>query len=356
MAKYRAGVVGLGRMGSTFDDEIGRGGDGLPTILPRPELLPFAAGRSGSREPTSMPGNGPSSGRDGAWAPNISTKTTTRWWRRSAWTSSACARRPGIAPASCRTWPAAVSKAIWAEKPISPSLEEADEMVRVCREEGAQLAINCSRRWNPLFSEAKSIIDAGDLGDILQVTVYAECGLSTNGSHLLDLVRFLAGGEVKWVTGEIEADDEVGDSEGRGNGYLAFDNGVRSFIRTTACGPAYWEVDVIGERGRIRSLGNAQEVELYLSADYDPDSRAIRPMSNRVATPFSAKYPFPLAEEHTRLWPHYGRGPGQFHRNGPAASLQRRGWAQGAGNSHRNAGIPSARRRQGHLCRWRIAA
>ena len=49
-------------------------------------------------------------------------------------------------------------------------------------------------------------------------------------------------------------------------------------------------------------MGNAQEVELYLSADYDPDSRAIRPMSNRVATPFSAKYPFP--------WPKNTQGSG----------------------------------------------
>ena len=126
-----------------------------------------------------------------------------------------------------------------------------------------------------MISEAKSIIDAGDLGALLQITVYAECGMSSNGSHLIDLIRFLAGGEVEWVMGEIEDDDEVGDHEGRGNGYLAFDNGVRSFIRTTDCGPAYWEADVIGEQGRIRSLGNAQEMELFLSEDYDPASSVL---------------------------------------------------------------------------------
>ena len=43
-------------------------------------------------------------------------------------------------------------------------------------------------------------------------------------------------------------------------------------------------------------------MELVLSEDYDPDTRAIRPMSTRVATPFSARYPFP--------WPKNTQGSG----------------------------------------------
>ena len=301
MAKYRAGVVGLGRMGSTFDDEIERGGMVFlpychaPSYFHSP-LVDLVAGADLDAGQRSLFGERWGVGPDHLYEDYNEMMAKERLDIVSVCTSSR--HRARIVQDLARGG----AKAIWAEKPISPSLEEADAMVRVCREEGVQLAINCSRRWNPLISEAKSIIDAGDLGNILQVTVYAECGLSTNGSHLLDLIRYLAGGEVEWVTGEIESDDEVEDSEGRGNGYLAFDNGVRSFIRTTACGPAYWEVDVIGERGRIRSLGNAQEVELYLSEDYDPDSRAIRPMSKRVATPFSARYPFP--------WPKNPQGSG----------------------------------------------
>ena len=29
-------------------------------------------------------------------------------------------------------------------------------MVNVCRENGVALAVNCARRWNPFFSEARS--------------------------------------------------------------------------------------------------------------------------------------------------------------------------------------------------------
>ena len=155
-------------------------------------------------------------------------------------------------------------KAIWAEKPISLSLAEADEMGGgLPRAEGVALAINCARRWNPFFSEARKLIDEGEIGDVLQVTVYAQCGLSHNGSHAIDILRYMAGGNVEWVFGEMQSDEAAaGESDLMGNGYLVFDNGVRAYLRSTSCGAAPWEVDVIGTTGRIRSVNNAETFEL----------------------------------------------------------------------------------------------
>jgi predicted dehydrogenase len=174
-------------------------------------------------------------------------------------------------------------KAIWAEKPIALTLEEADAMVNVCREEGVALAVNCARRWNPFYSEARRLIEAGELGEILQVTGYGQCGLSHNGSHLIDIVRYLAGGDVEWVFGEMESDEAaVRDDDLMGNGYLAFDNGVRGYIRAMPGGAAGWEIDVIGEKGRFRSLENALEFELIRLQPSGPEGRSV-----------AAKYPFP---------------------------------------------------------------
>ncbi len=154
-------------------------------------------------------------------------------------------------------------RVIWAEKPIAFSLAEADGMVRVCRENGVALAINCARRWNPFFSEARRMIEAGELGTILQVTGYGQCGLSHNGSHLIDIVRYMAGGEVAWAFGEMESDGAAaGENDLMGNGYLAFDNGARGYVRGMRCGPANWEIDVIGEQGRVRALTDATGFEL----------------------------------------------------------------------------------------------
>ena len=58
-----------------------------------------------------------------------------------------------------------------------------------------------------------------------------------------------------------------------GNGYLAFDNGGRAFLRAMPCGPASWEFDVLGEKGRIRSVSNALDFELIKTVPGGPRGR-----------------------------------------------------------------------------------
>ena len=249
MSIYRAAVIGLGRMGSTFDDEMTRGGSlFLPYChgpayfySPKTEL---AAGADIHDEQRAIFG-----GRWGlpperlysdyeemleAEKPDIVSVCTTARIRSEIVQKVA---RAGV-------------KAIWAEKPITFSLAEADEMVRVCREEGVALAVNCARRWNPMYSQARNIIEAGHIGNVLQVTAHAACRLSSNGSHLLDTVRFLAGGDVEWVLGEMESDEAAWtDGDIMGNGYLAFDNGARAFVRSMEDGGSGWDFRRAG-RGR----------------------------------------------------------------------------------------------------------
>ena len=83
-----------------------------------------------------------------------------------------------------------------------------DEITR-----GGSLAVNCARRWNPMYSEARRIIQEGHLGNVLQITAHAACTLSHNGVHLLDTIRFLAGGDVQWVLGEMESDEAAGSDD-----------------------------------------------------------------------------------------------------------------------------------------------
>ena len=137
-------------------------------------------------------------------------------------------------------------------------------MVDACRANGVALAIFCSRRYNTYFSETRRMIEAGDLGDVLQITAYASCGLSHNGSHAIDTIRYLAGGNVAWVFGEMASDEAAAaDNDLMGNGYLAFDNGARAYLRSTSTGVASWEFDIIGTKGRVRTLSDALEFEFF---------------------------------------------------------------------------------------------
>ncbi|MEZ4834898.1 MAG: Gfo/Idh/MocA family oxidoreductase [Caldilineaceae bacterium] len=280
---YRAAVIGLGRMGSTYDDEVTRGG---------PVFLPYAHAPSYAAHPhvTLATGADPYDEQrilfGERWgiaaehlyadyaemlvaeAPDIVSICTSA--RHRARIIQACARA-GV-------------KAIWAEKPLALTLAEADTVLATCRETGTALAVNCARRWNPFFQETKRLIDAGELGRILQVTGYGQAGLSHNGSHLIDIVRYLAGGDVAWVFGEMES-DEAAAAEGdlMGNGYLVFDNDVRGYVRCFPCGPANWEIDVIGEQGRVRAVANCYEMEFTQFVDAAATGR-----------PVPAKLPFPL--------------------------------------------------------------
>ncbi len=261
---YRAAVIGLGRMGSTFDDEMKPGSTVFipychgPTYVASP-LTELSAGADPHDEQRGIFGE-----RWGLSSDHLYSDYKEMLANEKLDIVSVCTTakiRAGIVEDAAR----AGVKAIWAEKPIAISLEEADAMVNVCRENGVTLAVNCSRRWHPFYSQARRLIDEGELGQILQVTGYCRCGLSHNGSHLIDAVRFLAVGDVEWVFGEMESDEAAaGDKDLMGNGYLAFDNGVRSYIRSTPTGAARWEIHVIGEKGMIRFKSNGQGQELVL--------------------------------------------------------------------------------------------
>jgi predicted dehydrogenase len=155
----------------------------------------------------------------------------------------------------------AAVKAIWAEKPLAISLADADAMVDACRDSGIILVTNAMRASDVYYRRARALIDAGELGQMLQVTGYGAGNLSHMGVHLIGAMCVLAGGNerVQWLVGECESDAKAaGDADLRGNGYLAFENGVRGFFRMLPSGPATWTINAIGETGMI-SIRNANE-------------------------------------------------------------------------------------------------
>lgn len=294
MSTYRAAVIGLGRMGSTFDDEMTRGGSLFLPYCHGPAYVysqrtELVAGADIHDEQRSIFGE-----RWGLSDDHVYSDYEEMLDREKPDIVSVCTTARIRADVVQKVARAGV-KAIWAEKPISISLAEADEMVRVCREEGVSLAVNCARRWNPFYSQARNIIDDGHIGNVVQVTAHAACGLSSNGSHLLDTVRFLAGGDIQWVLGEMQS-DEAAESDGdiMGNGYLVFDNGVRAFVRSMEAGGATWDFDVIGEDGRIRTPNDAQAWELTsMVAGTFPPVENRRPGVRARKNPVMHQFPWP---------------------------------------------------------------
>ena len=284
---YKAAIIGLGRISSTIDDEV----RGTRVLLPFShmgaylEVPDVEVVGACDLYPEQRDAFGKRYGFDGLYAdykemlekqrPDIVSVCTSAKYRAEV-VATIAAMDAGV-------------KAIWAEKPISVSLAEGDAMVAGCRSAGIKLAINCRRRWDPWWNRVRELIDGGTVGEVLQVNAFQRGELSHN-SHVLNLARYLAGGDgrVAWVFGEADNDEAArGEDDIGGNCYLAFENGVRAYVRLADQRSDLWvhdEADVMGSEGRIRALNNGSEFELWRTIEgHREPSRLPFPRPQRIA-------------------------------------------------------------------------
>ncbi len=117
---------------------------------------------------------------------------------------------------------AKAGKHVFCEKPMAPTIEEADQMVSVCSEYGVKLMIAFMKRFNRSFRQVKELIDAGRLGQVFEVRarwenakvagptgeefrMTLESGggiLQESGSHHIDVCRWWLG-DVCEVSGQL---------------------------------------------------------------------------------------------------------------------------------------------------------
>ena len=287
MAKqYRAAVIGLGRMGSTFDDE-----KSAWDRAPRPHAHTPCYRAAGVEV---VAGADPHEGQREAYRRKWGIESLYSDYREMLEREqpdilSICTTakpRAHILLDAVEVGAPRGLKAIWAEKPIAISLAEADEMVAACQRAGIALAIGCSRAWSPMYNRMRELIDEGELGDLLQVIGFGQAGVSHNGSHLLTTVNRLSKGRVQWVFGHMESDEAAaGDIDLQGNGYLHYDNGVQGFVRMTACGGANWEIEVIGTQGVLRAIADAQQVQFCKTVESSLEGRRAEPAQHIFPLP-----------------------------------------------------------------------
>jgi predicted dehydrogenase len=84
-------------------------------------------------------------------------------------------------------------KAVLCEKPISDNITHAREMVQESHARGFAMAVNYMRRCEPGVSTLRDMISQGDLGEIYKGVVWYSKGILNNGSHFIDLLRYLLG-------------------------------------------------------------------------------------------------------------------------------------------------------------------
>jgi len=82
---------------------------------------------------------------------------------------------------------------IFCEKPLTSGIESSQKIVGVLEDLGILLAVNYIRRWDSYTRELKRAIDGSIYGRVTSVCCSYNKGILNNGSHMVDLMRFLLG-------------------------------------------------------------------------------------------------------------------------------------------------------------------
>ncbi|SFJ88247.1 inositol 2-dehydrogenase [Thermoflavimicrobium dichotomicum] len=177
-------------------------------------------------------------------------------------------------------------KHIFVEKPLTQTLEEADEVIDVIRENGIFCQVGFMRRFDPAYAEAKRRIDAGDIGKpIYFKSISRDPGsppaefIQKSGGifldlsiHDYDLARFLMGAEVESVHahGTVLLHPfmkECGDAD-QALAYLTFDSGAAGDVEGSRNAMYGYDIftEVVGTEGSIR-IGSLRHHDVQLLTD-----------------------------------------------------------------------------------------
>ncbi len=193
-------------------------------------------------------------------------------------------------------------RGICCEKPMATCMGEGREMVAACRENGVSLIVNHQRRMGADLVQMRRLIEAGALGDVHLIRASCQGDLLSDGTHLVDSIRWLAGDEdVAWVLGQVyrkkpdPAEAKSGGYTASGGhryghpietgaiGVLEFASGARAEM---LCGGAhlpgrqYQDYEVFGTKGRLWRRGDRGEPPVLIQdergggwreAPLDPD-------------------------------------------------------------------------------------
>lgn len=158
------------------------------------------------------------------------------------------------------------SKLIFLEKPLVKTLTEADEILSLYKRSPIAVEINYSRRFVPEFADLREAIQEGRFGRYLSGTGYYGKGVSHNGSHMIDILRYWLG-EIASST-PLDHIFDYYDDDPVVSAVLQLQRGGPFFLQAIDCRSfTHFEVDLLFEKNRIRMVDSGYKIEKYTVVD-----------------------------------------------------------------------------------------
>jgi predicted dehydrogenase len=152
-------------------------------------------------------------------------------------------------------------RVVLCEKPLTASAALSAEIVLRYAEAGVALAIDHQRRFDPSVVELRRRFAAGELGSPVAGAVWYSKGIRHNGSHAVDLLRFLFG-EVRRATARRRVLDH-GDTDATVAGTLEFADVSIELIAADERHFSLFEIDLLFARARYRFTQGGMMLERY---------------------------------------------------------------------------------------------
>jgi predicted dehydrogenase len=168
---------------------------------------------------------------------------------------------------------------VFSEKPFTHTLAEADELLWVAEKPGLKIAVAHQMRLSPGILFLKQQIDAGLIGDLLEIRAHGKQDTRAGGEdllvlgvHLFDLMRFFAG-DAQWCTARVlqsgqpvRSQDARPATEGIGLvvgdelfAQFAFAKGINATFtsrRANQQAAGHWGMELTGSKGAARILAD----------------------------------------------------------------------------------------------------
>ena len=161
-------------------------------------------------------------------------------------------------------------KAVFCEKPLATSLDEADQIIQSCKDNNVVLVVDHTRRWMPIFHQIREAIRSGSIGKLTKIILTqggARAMLFRNGTHMIDLIGFFAESEPVKVWAKLEEgfddwDRYKGDggkkpeNDPSATGFIQFKNDIQALYFADKNSYPGLSLQLYGNKGKINTNGN----------------------------------------------------------------------------------------------------
>ncbi len=178
---------------------------------------------------------------------------------------------------------ARAKKHILIEKPVAFTVEDGEEVKRVCEEEGVKIAVGLMMRYHSYHQVMKNIIAEGKLGQVVSCRGQLTCwfpkmennwrqqkatagggALVDMGVHCIDLIQYITGSKAKKVTG-FSANKTFGyEVDDSSSTLFELENGAYAYVDANFNIPdaaAKCRLEIYGTKGSMLAEGTISQVE-----------------------------------------------------------------------------------------------